>query len=163
MKKIISLLLIISFLFSCNQKRKNDAPIDNFYADKGGFDLSRFPLIKPYQVETVIPSDEWIIQTADDDNEMPETAPGAKYVNVVDSVIFAHCKKTILDGQPTTEAWFIIIPKHHIFRGFKNHSEYLDYIKSIKSNEPKMYDVSNVFGYFDSKDTLNWKELNRTH
>lgn len=68
-----------------------------------------------------------------------------------------------MDGQSAAEAWFIIIPKHHIFCGFKKYSEYLDYIKSIKEKQPKMYDVTGVFNYFDRKDTLDWKSLNRTH
>ena len=162
MKKVIILLLISAFLFSCNQRRKNQRPMDDFYINKGDFSLSRFPLIKPYEIATVVTSNEWIIHSVDY-NETLGTVPGTKQINVVDSVIFAHSKNTILDGQPTSEAWFIIIPKHHILRGFKNHSEYLDYIKSIKSKEPKMYDVGEVFSYFDSKDTLDWKQLNRTY
>lgn len=149
-------------LFACDQKRGGNSHIDKFYTNKGGFDLSRFPLLKPYEISAVIPGHDWII-TSIDTSEVLGPIPGTKFINVVDSVIFVQSNNTILDGQPIKKAWFVIIPKHHLLRGFKSRQEYLNFLSSMHVNDPKMFDVEEVFQVFDNKDTLDWQELNRRY
>ncbi|MDR6945081.1 hypothetical protein [Mucilaginibacter pocheonensis] len=161
MRKIILLLITLS-LFACDQKNRKHQQSDKFYIEKGGFDEARIPLIKPYEITSPSTNSNWIAASVDT-TEVPVTIPGTEHINVVDSVIFIYSQKTVLDGQPIDQAWFIIIPKNHLLRGFKSHQEYLNYISSIEIREPKMYNVSEVFHYFDQKDTLDWSELNRLY
>ncbi|MEO3404026.1 hypothetical protein AAFN85_08995 [Mucilaginibacter sp. CAU 1740] len=149
-------------LISCSNSSKPHT--DPFYTDKSDFDMSRVPLVKPYLVINIPPSNNWIIQTEDTDTSFcMGTIPGTKYINLVDSAIFAYSKNTIIDGQAAKEGWFVVVPQKHILRGFKTRKEYLNYLDTIKLKDPKMYRIEEVFHYFVDNDALDWKKLNRLY
>lgn len=161
MEKVSILLFGFLSLLACKNKHPHADP---FYTDKREYDMSRYPLIKPYEMITAIPSNDWMIQPeSTDTSEFIGNVTGTKNVNVVDSVIFAYSKNTIIEGQIAYEGWFVVIPKHGILREFKLKKDYLKYLDSIKVKSPKMYDVEEVFHYFDKNDTLDWKKLNLTY
>lgn len=140
MKQHIFLLITILSIVGCGSNSKNGKQSDEFYTDKGGIDLWRVPLIKPYEIVTLREGD-WGARSVDT-FDVPLSMPGVRTVNVVDSVIFIFGTKTILNGQEVEAAWFVIKSKNHKVWGFKDHQNYLNHIHSIGiGNEPKLLDV----------------------
>lgn len=150
---------------ACNQQNKNRRHADKFYTEKSDWDVIRIPLVKPYEALNLSSDQDWSVQLADmaDPSGGPISVPGTKHINVIDSVILIHSRKTILDGEWVNEAWFVFIPKNQIFRGFKTHREYLNYTSSIKIKDPKLYDANEIMQYFNKKDTVDWQEINRLY
>ncbi len=152
---LIGCLLIVS----CNNFTSSKHQDDDFYTDKGSFDMARIPLIKPYEATTPSTNVNWVISSIDT-NSVPITIDGTKEIKVTKGLILIHSINTTLNYQPVKEAWFIILPKKRIIRGFSKHKDYLGLLDSsgIK-NEPKLYQIGKVFNYFDMNDTINWEEI----
>jgi hypothetical protein len=133
----------------------------SFIQHKGGMDYGRFPVLMPYEMVTCS-EDVWMTRSVDTSG-LNLNIPGARDINELDSVIFAYGKKTILDFQDVDAAWFVIIPERDVFRGFRDHQGYLNYIDSIGfRDEPKLYHAFDVFKYFDKHDTVDWKGISRS-
>jgi len=143
MKKILIILLSL-FIVSCHETVDQKQKANKFDTDKGDFDMGRFPLIKPW--EATAPGHSGCIVSSIDTNSVPVTIPGTKQVRVVDSVIYVHAVNTDLNYQQVKEGWFIIIPKKHLFKGFKTHWEYLACMNSLKlKKEPELYNAGKVW------------------
>lgn len=161
MKFFSFFLLITLSLLACDHRNKN---VDKFYTEKSDWDLIRFPLIKPYHVVTLPPDTNWFVQVMDTDTtHLFPSIPGTRSINVLDTMIIAYAKNTLLGGQKVGEAWFVVNPKNDSVRGFKDQQKYFEYLKSIKIINPKLYPVRDVFQYFYDQDTLDWKKFNRQH
>lgn len=156
--KIFAFLLLLIIAYSCNAPNSKSVS-DNFYIDKGGFDLARIPLIKPYEATTPSTNPNWIVASIDT-NSIPITIAGTKEVRVLDSLILVHSINTTLNYQPVKEAWFVIIPKKQLVKGFETHEIYLDFIRGLGlKQEPELINIGRVFNNFDSNDTLDWKKM----
>ena len=160
MKRSNLILIVIFLLQACT-----DRPgVDRFYTDQGEFDMSRFPLIKPYEAITVIPPIAgWGIQPEYGDTSALLSISGVKALNKVDSTIYAYAQNTFLHGTEAKEGWFILIPKKQILLEFDTEKRYLHYLHTIRIKPPKLFSPDRVLQYYFSKDTLDWKEYNRTH
>jgi hypothetical protein len=153
---VFSVLLFIAC--ACNAPNSKSSS-DDFYLNKGGFDIGRIPLIKPYEATTPSTLPNWIVASVDT-NSVPLTIPGTKEIRVLDSLIFVHSINTTLNYQSIKEAWFVIIPKKKLVKGFETHKKYLDFIKGLGlKKEPKLINIGRVFNIFDQNDTLNWNKI----
>ncbi|WP_345213904.1 hypothetical protein [Mucilaginibacter gynuensis] len=158
MKKAIFIIFSL-FVIACNEPDKKLQSLDSFYTNKGEFDMSRIPLIKPYEATTGVTPRDWIVATADT-NSIAPTIPGTEGIYVTDSLIFVHSINTIVDYQDAREAWFVIRPKQDTVISFTNHSNYLNYLKKLGfTKEPHLYNPDNVFMSFDHNDYIDWKKL----
>jgi hypothetical protein len=163
MKQPGLIVLIILMIQACS-----DRPGDPFYTHKGEFDMSRFPMIKPYEAITMIPQGEegWSICVTENDTTAAPFAgsiPGVKGLNVIDSTIFAYGKNTIIQGQAVKEGWFVLVPRSGTFHEFKTRNKYLQYLSSIGVKPPKLFDPNDVLQHYFAKDTLDWEAYNRDH
>jgi len=159
MKRNILFFITLLYLTACGGNTNQDPKLDDFYSDKGGFDYGRIPLIKPYELTTSSRENYWTAETIDT-SEVPLNMPGARNINIVNSIIFIYGRETILNGQEVDAAWFVIIPKNHIVRGFMDHKKYLAYIQSIGfQKEPLLYDVQEVYRFFSKHNKVDWKEI----
>lgn len=154
--KIFTFLILLIVACSCNHTNFKG---DDFYLDKGGFDMARIPLIKPYQATTPSTNPNWIVASVDT-NSVPLTIPGTREVKVLDSLILVHSVNTTLNYQPVKEAWFVIIPKKDLLKGFESHENYVAYILRLGlKHEPQLINMERVFSHFDDNDTLDWRKL----
>lgn len=154
-EKIIILCFVVSFFQACNNK--NDS-VDTFYTEKGGWDNGRIPLLKPY--EAIIDNKElgWGIGLEGLDGD---TGFGnIKSVNVIDSVILIYSENSILHGIDVKQSWHVIIPSKRIEKGFSKKLDYTNYLNELGlAQEPKLYDIEIVAGYFDKYDDIDWKKI----
>ncbi|MBS7562774.1 hypothetical protein KHS38_00010 [Mucilaginibacter sp. Bleaf8] len=129
---------------------------DEFYTGKGGWDYARFPLIKPYEARLVAGFDNWIVRL--DSTSYDGTVPNVKSLNIIgDSLIILYSKNTLLDGLPTKQSWYVILPARRIEKGFKNHEDYTSYLDSLGIlQEPKLLDIHLVNKDFQHNDRINW-------
>jgi hypothetical protein len=161
MKPLNLILLLIFLLQACT-----DRPgVDRFYTDQGEFDMSRFPIIKPYEAITVIPKrvSGWHIQPEYSDTSALLSISGVKALNKVDSTIFAYAQNTNLHGTKAKEGWFILIPKKQILLEFNTEKKYLQYLNTVGIKQPRLFSPDRVLQYYFLKDTLDWEKYNRTH
>lgn len=164
MKALNLILLLLLFLLSCT-----DRPgVDKFYTDQGEFDMSRFPMIKPYEAITSIPHDKygWFIQMYQWDTTFSAYAGnivGVQRLNLIDTVIFAYAQNTLILGQEEKEGWFVLIPKKPLLKEFKTQQEYLKYLDTLGVKPPKLFNPDDVLQYYFAKDTLDWEAYNRSH
>lgn len=153
-KKYLFILLGI-FIVSCNTSTKKGRD-DEFYTDKGSFDMGRFPLIKPFELN-VTDGDNWLL-SANKDSTVLFTIDGVKGIRVFNHFILAHAVNTTINYARAKEGWFVIIPKSHFSKGVATHQEYLNLLYQVGLNkEPDLYKPNDVFDYFDKHDTINWK------
>jgi hypothetical protein len=158
--KFLHLVFLTAFvgvmLASCDHSKK---PKDSYYTDHGDWDDVRFPLIKPYEAICLNGSKDWYVQLTQG-SEGLFSAPGTKEIAIVDSVIFLHSTNTILNYTDAKEAWFILIPKKHIEKGFAGFFEYQDYLHSLGfEHEPKLYPMDKVSQYFGDHDIIDWRNV----
>lgn len=134
------LLLISIFVFvSCNLVEEKPENVVAFYFDVGGFDYSRIPLIKPFELIKV--DKEWNINTS--------LLPYEKFKNVsiyrsygdfgpIDSI---YCKDSIIYGHKgffeykafgvdIPEWWFLIDMADSNIYSYENRA---DFIKSLQN------------------------------
>jgi hypothetical protein len=149
------------YMLSCSSPNNKHSKVDEFYTDKGDFDMGRIPLIKPYEATTPATGNpNWIVASIDT-NSVPVTMDGTKEVRVANNMILLHCVNTTLNYQPVKEAWFVIIPRKQIIKSFETHMGYQDYLNSQGfKKEPKLYAIGRVFRYFDNNDYINWEDIN---
>lgn len=158
MKAVIFFLLAWCTV-SCTNTNNKHLKVDEFYTDKGDFDMARIPLIKPYEATTPATNPDWIVSSIDT-NSLPVTMPGTKEIRVFNNIILLHNINTVVDYQPVKEAWFVIFAKSHSIKSYKTHQEYINYLKFIGlSKAPELYPIGRVYDYFDSYDHIDWQKV----
>jgi hypothetical protein len=160
--KPLSLILLFVFLLQACTDRPG---VDKFYTDQGEFDMSRFPLIKPYEAMTLIPPDEsgWFVRPEDSDTSAYQVISGVKALNNIDSIIFAYAENTFINGQEVKKGWFVLIPKQQKLLDFSTEKKYFKYLDSVGIKPPKLFNPNRVLHYYFDKDTLDWEKYNRAH
>ncbi|GAA4339055.1 hypothetical protein GCM10023149_49500 [Mucilaginibacter gynuensis] len=163
MKKGILLILGMLSLLACDNQDERLKNADPFYTEKSDFDLIRFPLIKPYEALSISDDTGWYVQNQEDSTASAVSIPGAKHINVIDSVVIIHAQKTLIEGQQINEGWFVLVPKIKVYKEFKSRQEFMKYVLSLQIKNIKMYSMNEAFQCFYNRDTLDWKQLNRSH
>jgi hypothetical protein len=66
-------IIIFLFLFSCSNNQNKGLEVDEFYTEKGEWDSTRLPLLKPYEAVITSKEDGWFInlQGRDGDSGLP--------------------------------------------------------------------------------------------
>ncbi|WCT12059.1 hypothetical protein [Mucilaginibacter jinjuensis] len=154
MKWLVYIIILIN-VFACNQG--SGKKVDDFYTNKGGFDLARIPLVKPYEATTPSTKPNWII-TSIDTNDIPAPVNGIEDIRVIKGIILAHGKNTTVNYKPAKDAWFIIVPTKRLVAGFRKHGDYVGSLKNLGfEKEPDLFKIIKVFKYFDCNDHINWE------
>ncbi|MCQ6957257.1 sigma-70 non-essential region-containing protein [Mucilaginibacter aquariorum] len=160
MKQVV-FLIICFYLASCEGGAGGKkSALDEFYTDKGSYDMARIPLIKPY--EAVVPATgdhDWLIHSVTD--SVLFTIPGVKGIKVLnDRVILAYGVNTLINYQDAGEGWFILIPRDNFIKIFTKHEEYINWLDchGIKK-EPSLYEPIRVYDYFKFHETVDWGKI----
>jgi hypothetical protein len=160
--KPLNLILLLFFVLQACTDRPG---VDRFYTDQGEFDMSRFPLIKPYEAVTLVPPVEpgWFISPEDSDTSAYQNISGVKGLNKIDTIIFAYAENTFIEGQRAKKGWFLLIPKNQKLMEFSTEKKYLKYLDSLGIKPPKLFNPDRVLQHYFSKDTLDWEKYNKKH
>jgi hypothetical protein len=133
---------------------------DSFYTDGGDFDLARFPLIKPYEVERLSDDDAgWWIGFQLPPEERNIDYGGIRNVSKIaieDEIILAYTPYTNPTVNRVYFHWFVIIPKEKIETGFEKESDFQDYIQQHDIESPNWLDPTDLFHKFDLTWCLDW-------
>ncbi|MBS7563637.1 hypothetical protein KHS38_04400 [Mucilaginibacter sp. Bleaf8] len=151
------LLLTIAMLaIACNTKKNKN--LDSFYTDGGEWDSARIPFIKPYEA---IKSDDrygWIMNLEGIDGDTGIL--NIQMAGIVNGTILLYSTNTILHGNDVKEAWYVIIPKQHLEKGFGSYRAYLSYLRALGfKNTPKLHNIRTIASYFDDHETIDWNRI----
>ncbi len=154
-------ILLTMSLLGCglgqDQARNNNPNTDSFYIEVSGFDWSRFPLIKPYEILTLDRGDEWTLGYRSKEVWFNTTVANVRKVDVKQGLIFAYSNdSTYLNLNKVFEAWFVINPKTKEVKGFKTESEFSNHLKEKGINKPQWTEVNEVFKEFLDTYCLDW-------
>jgi hypothetical protein len=144
------------FLLACKWGRQEKVkPQDSFYTDKGGLDLQRIPLIKPYEAKNW--GGDWRIELQT--TQLLELSiHNIKEINVVDSLVlvYAKGKEVSIKDVKYEEAWFVLIPKENSENGFTNRNEFMQFLLGRGIKSPVFHEVNSVYKEFVKADKINW-------
>jgi hypothetical protein len=120
-------ILIIGVLFCFTSCHRSSKKVDPFYTNRGGWDYTELPLIKPYNLIILNGFKRWGMNM-----NSASMLDSITSINVVDNTILVHSLKTIYKGGGTErEVWAVVIPSEKIEREFLYFSDYVVYIKNI--------------------------------
>ncbi len=144
MKRKLFILLASLFVFaSCSFVEEKPKNVESFYFYAGGFDYSRIPLIKPFELRKLKGEEEWHINASSVPCEKVKNNSYNSYGDFgpIDSI---YCKDSIIYGHKafyqdkafgeydTPEWWFVVNMVDSNIYLYENR---VDFIKSLKSQE----------------------------
>lgn len=151
MRKLLLLFLLTNVLWGCKNAVHHGTVKDNFYTDKGSWDASRIPLIKPYELLKLNGTQEWIMNL-----EAPGSVTNIKEINVIKDIIVIHAGQTYCNNVEVPEAWFVIVPDKHIEKGFDSKPNFNKYLRALGHNNEELQNVEKVFQIFNSQGKIDW-------
>jgi len=152
MKKIAAYFVLIMLIAACSNYKG-----DPFYNDKGDWDDSRVPFIKPYEAINLNGNLNWGMNM-----QTMSMIENVSKATIVDHKIFIYSDSTTVDhnGKKFSEAWFIIIPSDHKELYFDRHDKYLNCLDSLGvKREPKLFDIKVIAYYYGHNETMDWSAL----
>jgi len=155
--KVFILLLALASLSACRQDSK--PKVDEFYTEKGEWDSARIPFTKPYEAIIVGEKYGWSMNliAMEDGNSM---LSHIRKATVLNGFVLVHTGSTLLMGVEVKESWWVVSPSHKIEKGFSNHQQYWDYLKTLGfKKEPRLHDMEIIASYYENHDTMDWNEL----
>lgn len=155
------LLLLSSLMLGC--RILTDINQDPFYRDKGGWDSTRFPLIKPYYVIMVNRDGDWQIPLpAEITSKEMYYYISLRYIEqiaVENDVIMIYTPfMEIVDesiGQKVLH-WFVLVPEKKVEVGFDNEADFLKYINSYGIDDPVWRKPDSIYEQFSKTRCLDW-------
>jgi hypothetical protein len=154
-------ILLTLSLMGCgmgqDNARKNNPNTDSFYIEVSGFDWSRFPLIKPYEILTLDRGDEWTLGFRSKEVWFNTSVANVRKVDVKEALIFAYgSDSTFLNNHKVYEAWFVINQKTKKEKGFATETEFLTYLKRKGIDKPQWHEVNVAYRQFLNTYCLDW-------
>jgi len=148
--------LFCCFIFvSCDEQNGS-----SFYTRHYEDDLSRIPLIKPYELQNQRYADSnydgthgWSLKFRYRQFDGYIIQLNISNVNVSNGIIYGHGQ----DGKTNApNYWFIIVPQKKSEQIFKNEKDWEDSLKSKDVNNVKVFSVWNIWGQFENSSILPW-------
>jgi len=166
MKRFKSIIFLIALLLCIffSWKEYNKLIRDPFYSDSG-WDVRRFPLLKPYEM---INNDHGILGWSVTLYVDPSEKEIYYYINIHDITKFAIENNIIMvytqypeqvdeDVGEKILSWFVIIPDQKIETGFDTEIDFLEYIQAYgMEDQPVWLEPNKVYEQFDQTGYLIW-------
>jgi hypothetical protein len=121
-------------------------------------DVSRLPLLIPYEVTRSIDSKNWTMDIQNDsllDNRIEQLTK----VAVIDSVIVLYSPKAFWHSTDEYKTWLVIDTRTGKDTLFNKSAEFKTYMKSIGKSNIQFYKIDNVYGDFVMEETLPWADI----
>jgi hypothetical protein len=121
-------------------------------------DVSRLPLLIPYEVTRSIDSKNWKMDVQNDslfDNSVEHITK----VAIIDSVIVLYSPKTSWHSMDEYKTWLIIDAITGKDTLFNKSAEFNEYMKSIGKPDILFYKIDKVYSDFVIKKTLPWADV----
>ena len=144
--------MLFGLVTSCN----------DFYKGSTDGDLSRIPLIEPYELikikgfeEIDLPTKSWFLNfyyAGDTTIHKGSRQKPVDEINVEKGVIYSHCFKFSRDK----ESYAAIIPSEKAETVFSSKEQWEDYLKSKGIAKPKLYVVGEIWTTFKKEGTTPW-------
>ena len=161
------IILISIYLTSCASRVHH---ADDFYNDDGNFPYVRFPLIKPYFVDSR--ESPWILYLQgyflidNGASAYGYDMRNVKKISVESRIIMAYSPyidEQAFDNAPVIPSnredycpWFVIIPDKKIEAGFQNESAFLEYIQTLGIQNPDWQTPDDLYNQFEQTGCLSW-------
>jgi hypothetical protein len=162
MKILWPLLLLLA---ACSGGGLTGHQKKDFYANAGGWDWKRLPLLEPYEIRLIDPEvkpNSWLF-------EFKATAllgtHHVKKVAVEDSIIYLRCGSITEFDRDTTNigtrssatAWFVIDVRKRTEEGFPEDAAFQAYLEEHHYPQPRWLEVDSLSETFGNNKKLPWQ------
>jgi len=158
------IMLIMLNMSSCNSRVQHE---DKFYNDPGEFTYSRFPLVKPYEVDRMDGESPWVMMLfvglwapPPNDTYLYGNVKDVRKLSFKNGVILAY--SPYIDQQADESIkehyfhWFVVVPDKSIEVGFENESAFLEYIQQYGIQQPDWVQPNEIYKEFVRTGCLVW-------
>ena len=146
---------------SCNRHSKNEKEhqvenhvTDEFYSRTGGWDYTRMPLIKPYELINL--SDEWLLGTFEEGSTKPTRIYGIQQISINQDYSLFLCEQSDFSETTLQKKWCVLEMSTAKEVCFSSEKEFNDYVESKKIPQPTWINAEIAFKQFLESGYLPW-------
>jgi len=167
MKKLLNwftVIFIAFYLSSCTSRVQHT---DEFYNDRGSFPYLRFPLIKPYYVDSAAVTggtEPWTMYLkklwAPPNYLYLYSVTDVRKLSIKGNVIMAYSPYVNEEAEQGIQEnyyhWFVVVADKNIEAGFHTEGAFLEYIQQLGIQQPEWTSPDDLFDEYDSTGCLPW-------